>query len=109
MKATTKIANMIRLDYSWREIRRSHEKNLLDEIMGRDDYKDPTPDSPKISGEEIREAGELLLFLSESIAESHGGDVYVDLRELLEDIAYDWIHFFTDDEVIEDEDDTQTL
>lgn len=92
MKATTKIANMIRLDYSWREIRRSHEKKLLDEIMERDDYEDPTPDSPKISGEKIREAGELLLTLTESIAESQGGDVYVDMRDLLEDIAEDWIH-----------------
>ena len=95
---------MIRLDYSWREIRRSYEKNLLNEIMGRDDYEDPTPDSPKVSEEEIREAGELLLATKESIAESQGGDVYVDMRDLLEDIAVDWIHFF-----IDDEDDTQTL
>lgn len=92
MKTTDKIANMLKLNYGWQMIRLHCERELLDEVMGRPEYEDPTLDSSNISGDKIREAGELLLTLAESIVEGYDGD-YIDMRELLEVITENWIHF----------------
>ena len=85
MKTTEKIADAIRAGYDSVLIRERYEADLLEEVMGLPEYQDPTPDTPNVSGYEIREAGMLLEILAESEA--------ADVRGLLEDIAGDWVEF----------------
>ena len=66
MKTTEKIADAIRAGYDSVLIRERYEADLLEEVMGLPEYQDPTPDTPNVSGYEIREAGMLLEILAES-------------------------------------------
>lgn len=85
MKTADKIADEIRAGRDLVLIRERHEADLLEEVMSRAEYEDPTPNTPNIPGDKIREAGMLLEILAESEA--------VDVAEMLETIAEDWIHF----------------